>query len=122
MASFLFEGMVRSILDRVNNLGLEPTTPGLKDVGYTCCSMLIDTELEHIVRRLAPDLYLMCCPVLGAGVKFVNKSVNKMGISYRLAIGRNQLCKHPAASGVPHIADSATKRVQLCAVGKRPFH
>ena len=69
--------MVRGLLDGVNNLGLEPTTPGLKDVGYTCCSILLAMELEHIVRRLTPDLYLMCCPVLGAGAKFVNKSVNK---------------------------------------------
>ncbi len=58
-------------------MGIEPMTPGLKDVGYTCCSMLADTELEHIVRRPSPDLYLMCCPVLGRGEKFVNKSVNK---------------------------------------------
>lgn len=52
-------------------------TPGLKDVCYTCCSMPLDMELEHTVRQSTPDLYLMCCPVLGAGVKFVNKSVNK---------------------------------------------
>ena len=70
-------------------MGLEPTTPGLKDVGYTCCSMLLDTELEHFVNRLAPDLYLMCCPLLGAGAKFVNKSVNKMGIAYGQVIGGN---------------------------------
>ena len=38
-------------------------------------------ELEHIVRPSTPDLYLMCCPVLGAGEKFVNKSVNKMGMA-----------------------------------------
>ena len=62
----------------VGRMGIEPMTPGLKDVGYTCCSMLVDTELEHIVRRLTPDLYLMCCLVLAAGVKFVNKSVNNI--------------------------------------------
>ena len=73
--------MVRGHLDRVNNTGLGLTTPGLKDVGHTCCSISLDMELEHIVRRLTPDLYLMCCPVLGAGVKFVNKSVNKLGMA-----------------------------------------
>ena len=56
-------------------------TPGLKDVRHACCSMSVDTELEHIVRWFAPDLYLMCCPVLGGGEKFVNKSVNKIGPS-----------------------------------------
>ncbi len=63
MTSLLFEGMVQGLVDRFNNLGLGLTTPGLKDVGHACCSMLVDTELEHIVRRLNPDLYLMCCPV-----------------------------------------------------------
>jgi len=70
-------------------------------------------ELEHIVRWFAPDLYLMCCPVLGGGERFVNKSVNKMGMAYGLVIGGNLLCKHPAVSGVPHIADSAIKPVHF---------
>jgi len=42
----------------------------------------------------------MCCPVLGAGVKFVNKSVNKMGMAYGLVTGGNLLCKHPALSAM----------------------
>ena len=63
----------------VGRMEIEPTTPGLKDVGHTCCSILLAMELEHIVRWFAPDLYLMCCPVLGCGEKFVNKSVNKLG-------------------------------------------
>ncbi len=69
--------LYRVLLGRVE---IESTTPGLKDVRCTCCSMPLDMELEHIVRRLDPDLYLMCCPVLAAGVKFVNKSVNKLGL------------------------------------------
>ncbi len=60
-------------------MGIEPMTPGLKDVGHTCCSMLVDTELEHIVQRCAFNLYLICYPVLGNGAKFVNKSVNIKG-------------------------------------------
>ncbi len=91
-------------------------TPGLKDVGHTCCSMLVDMELEHSVRRLDPDLYLMCCPVLGGGEKFGNKSVNKMGRAYGLLIGENLFCKHPAVNGVLNIADPAKRPVHLCAV------
>ncbi len=60
----------------VGRVGVEPTTPGLKDVCMECCSIPVDTELEHFVRRLRPDLYLMCCPVVGGGEKFVNKLVN----------------------------------------------
>ena len=60
----------------------ERWTPGLKDVRCTCCSMPLDMELEHTVRQSTPDLYLMCCPVLARGAKFVNKSVNKMGMAY----------------------------------------
>ena len=30
-------------------------TPGLKDVGRPCCSILLDTFLEHRVRRILDD-------------------------------------------------------------------
>ena len=35
-----------------------PTTPGLKDVRYPCCSIPPDTFLEHAVRPILGRLYL----------------------------------------------------------------
>ncbi len=43
-------------LKLVGRMGIEPMTPGLKDVGYTCCSMPPDMESEHPVRQAGPDL------------------------------------------------------------------
>ena len=40
----------------VGRMGIEPMTPGLKDVCMACCSIPLDTGLEHPVRWFGPDL------------------------------------------------------------------
>ena len=42
----------------VGRPGIEPATPGLKDVDKLCCSILIDTKLEHPVKAPRRVLYL----------------------------------------------------------------
>ena len=53
--------------------GVEPLTCGLRNRRGWCCSILLDTELEHSVQFPAAILYLRCCPVLPAAYKCVSK-------------------------------------------------
>ena len=42
----------------VGRVGVEPTTPGLKDVAYSCCSILLAVKLEQAVHRQTGNSYL----------------------------------------------------------------
>ena len=38
--------------------GVDPAAPGLKDVDYLCCSILLAVKLEQVVRCQSSDSYL----------------------------------------------------------------
>ena len=58
-----------------NHLRNLPSTPGLKDVDYLCCSMLPGTKLEHPVRPRSHNSYLRAPTMSPTGAEYGCKLV-----------------------------------------------
>ena len=55
--------------------GVDSATPGLKDVAYSCCSILLAVKLEQAVHRQTGNSYLWWLRVFSCGAGFGCKLV-----------------------------------------------
>ena len=79
----MYSGGLFEIQRLVARAGFEPAISALREPFSLCCSIWLDTFLEHLVRRTPGTLCLEYCLVLPGAKKFGSKMAARTAVIFR---------------------------------------